>query len=221
MREEQKEINDDNVMEEPKSAIRSMETSHKPRVLLRCKVVVVGDAHVGKTALVQMFHSGGHNFPKNYVMTLNTDFCVKVVNIPDTNASVELFLHDSAGQSVFNQREMGSPHWDNASVVMVAYDVCSRESFQSCAKWLSAVRGTQEGRPLPGVLVSTKNDLREQGRMEVSSQEGEAFAQRNGLTFFETYAARNTEVDSPFHFVADAFHKKYLEFKRNVEYTVG
>jgi hypothetical protein len=50
-----------------------------------------------------------------------------------------------------------------------------------------------------GVLVSTKNDLREQGRMEVSSQEGEAFAQRNGLTFFETYAVSPSCCVASFH----------------------
>jgi transport family protein 27 len=38
-------------------------------VLLRCKVLVVGDASVGKTALIQSYLSNGANFPKNYVMT--------------------------------------------------------------------------------------------------------------------------------------------------------
>ena len=35
------------------SGIKSMETTHKPLLVLRSKVVVVGDAHVGKSALVQ------------------------------------------------------------------------------------------------------------------------------------------------------------------------
>lgn len=36
--------------------------------MLRAKVVIVGDACVGKTALVQMLKSGGHDYPKNYIM---------------------------------------------------------------------------------------------------------------------------------------------------------
>lgn len=36
--------------------------------MLRAKVVVVGEACVGKTAVVQMFKSGGHDYPKNYIM---------------------------------------------------------------------------------------------------------------------------------------------------------
>ena len=50
------------------SNVRSMESDHKPLVILRCKCVVVGDACVGKTALTQVFHSGGSTYPKNYIM---------------------------------------------------------------------------------------------------------------------------------------------------------
>ena len=41
------------------SAVKSMETTHRTILMLRCKVVVVGDATVGKSALISMFHSGG------------------------------------------------------------------------------------------------------------------------------------------------------------------
>ena len=58
------------------SGIKSMETTHKPLLVLRCKVVVVGDSTVGKSALVQMFHSGGSTYPRNYVMTTWVDFSV-------------------------------------------------------------------------------------------------------------------------------------------------
>lgn len=50
------------------SAIRTLEVTHKPLVILRCKVILIGDACVGKSALVQVFESGGANYPKNYLM---------------------------------------------------------------------------------------------------------------------------------------------------------
>jgi len=74
-----------------------------------------------------MFHSGGHMYPKNYIMTTSVDFCVKEVPIPETNASVELYLFDCAGQSIFNQREMNRKCWENTAFVMVVYDVSSRD----------------------------------------------------------------------------------------------
>jgi GTPase SAR1 family protein len=67
------------------SAVRSMESAHRPTVILRCKLIVLGDPCVGKTALTQVFHSGGSTYPKNYLMTTGAEFCVKQVAIPETN----------------------------------------------------------------------------------------------------------------------------------------
>jgi GTPase SAR1 family protein len=58
--------------------LTKVSSSHVPRLVLRCKVSIVGDPGVGKSALSQMMHSGGHMFPKNYVMTTGVDFAVKV-----------------------------------------------------------------------------------------------------------------------------------------------
>ena len=61
------------------SAVRSMESAHKPLLVLRCKLVILGDACVGKTALTQVFQSGGSTYPKNYLMTTGAEFCVKQI----------------------------------------------------------------------------------------------------------------------------------------------
>lgn len=42
--------------------------------------------------------------------TIGAEFCVKQVPIPDTNAIVELYVYDCAGQSIFNQVEMNSKY---------------------------------------------------------------------------------------------------------------
>ena len=92
------------VPEPMESCLRSMETTHRTILMLRCKVVVVGDATVGKSALISMFHSGGASYPKQYVMTSWVDFRVKQVDIPDTSTAVELYLFDCAGDPVLTQR---------------------------------------------------------------------------------------------------------------------
>ena len=40
--------------------------------------------------------------------TIATEFCVKVVPVPETDASVELYLYDTAGQSMLYQRDWGT-----------------------------------------------------------------------------------------------------------------
>lgn len=102
-------------------------------------------------------------------------------------------------------------------------------------------------RPRAGVLIANKVDLREAGRAVVTTEEGMELARANGLEYFETAAVRwrmnasvfrprcpltprvhnapptviqasGTDVDAPFHFVADAFSRKYSERVRAVEH---
>ncbi len=90
-----------------------------PKVVLRCKLCMVGDAAVGKTALTEVYTKGGSKFPKNYsmvrvlcapadgagrrtdtcwsVQTADPTFTVHVVDIPDTNMRVELCIFDVPG----------------------------------------------------------------------------------------------------------------------------
>mmetsp|Transcript_27638 Transcript_27638/g.88899 ORF Transcript_27638/g.88899 Transcript_27638/m.88899 type:complete len:203 (+) Transcript_27638:17-625(+) len=190
----------------------ALESTHKTALVLRNKVVIVGDPTVGKSALTQMFHTGGSVFPKNYVMTTYVDFAVKAVSIPDTSAQVELYLFDLAGQSIFNVNDQAVPHWETANSLVLVFDVGSRDSFQSCAKWMAEIKAARAGsRPLPGVLVANKVDFRDTGRAEVSAPEAMEFARRHGLEYFETSAATGKDVDAPFNFLVNAFYRKYEE----------
>ena len=42
---------------------------------------------------------------------------VRVVKIPDSNARIEMYMMDCAGQSIFNQVEQNKEHYENASCV--------------------------------------------------------------------------------------------------------
>merc|ERR1712093_476117 len=82
-----------------------------PPLVLRCKVVLLGDSTVGKTSLAQVFQNGVQQFSKNYNMTTGTELIQKAVNIPDTNVRVELFIVDCGGFSGLSQ-ELLRPQWE-------------------------------------------------------------------------------------------------------------
>merc|ERR1719198_886111 len=189
-----------------------MESAHKSQLILRCKLVILGDACVGKTALTQVFQSGGSTYPKNYLMTTGADFCVKQVPIPDKNASVELYIHDCAGSSIFNQIEMNTKYWENASAVMIVYDITSQESLQSCSKWLQQIQASKNGGPkFIGVLVGNKSDHRDGAidtRAEVIEVDAMNFGKQLDLQYFETSAATNTKVEEPFKYIATEFYRR-------------
>eukprot|EP00428_Durinskia_dybowskii_P078935 CAMPEP_0170355378 /NCGR_PEP_ID=MMETSP0117_2-20130122/612_1 /TAXON_ID=400756 /ORGANISM="Durinskia baltica, Strain CSIRO CS-38" /LENGTH=205 /DNA_ID=CAMNT_0010609415 /DNA_START=68 /DNA_END=685 /DNA_ORIENTATION=+ len=193
--------------------LRSMETSHKTVVILRCKLILVGDACVGKTALTQSFSSGGTTYPKNYLMTIGAEFNVKQVSIPDTNVVVEIFLYDCAGQSIFNQLDLNTKYYENASAVMVVSSVASRESLLSCSKWVSGVKAAQNSNNnLIGVFVGNKCEFRDgsiDSRAEVDLLEAKEMAESMGMPYFETSAANNINVEAPFQYIAEEFYRRY------------
>jgi transport family protein 27 len=190
-----------------------MESKHVSLTVLRCKLVIVGDPWVGKTALTQVFSSGGSTYPKNYLMTVGAEFCVKQVPIPNTNVVVELYIFDCAGQSIFNQVESNNKYYENASAVMVVYDVTSNESLQSCNKWITNVRSMRPmGPPLPGVMVGNKCEFRDgsiDNRSEVNKQDAQRFANEMGLGYYEASAANNLGIEAPFQYIAREFHRRY------------
>ena len=176
-------------------------------LLLRCKVIVIGDAAVGKSAIVQMFHSTGPHYPKQYAMTTGCDFVMKEIKIPDTSTTVELHIYDCSGQVVF--KELVSEYWKNANMVMLVYDVSNQDSFANLGPWLDLLRKKCPEKVLPGVLIANKTDLED--RIRVHTAEGSDFARLHNLEFVQVSAQKNTNVETPFQDLAKSFAKLYEE----------
>ncbi len=49
-----------------------MVTSHRMLDVHHVSIAIVGEACVGKTSLVQMLHSDGRTYPKDYMMASST-----------------------------------------------------------------------------------------------------------------------------------------------------
>jgi transport family protein 27 len=139
---------------------------------------------------------------------------VKQVPIPDTNIVVELFIYDCAGQSIFNQLEMISKYYENASAVMSMYSIASRDSLHATSKWIAAVKAVQNsGVALIGAFVGNKCEFRDgsiDSRAEVGMQEGRESAEVQGMAYFETSAANNINVEEPFQYIAHEFYKRSI-----------
>eukprot|EP00759_Apiculatamorpha_spiralis_P048395 PhF_6_TR43619/c0_g1_i1/m.67012/K07934/IFT27, RAYL, RABL4; intraflagellar transport protein 27 len=180
--------------------------------VLRCKVAVVGDPTVGKSAWLQMFFSNGTNFPRQYMMTTTADLCIKEVEAPETGNTVELYVYDIAGNDVY--RRFVEPMVDGASFFVVVYDVGHRQTFESCLKWAELCR---KGRKtMPGVLIANKSDLGD--RVEVADAQGETFARQHNLTFFKISALRGDNISAPMQHIAQKFSAAYEERAKTLQY---
>lgn len=164
--------------------------------LAKYKLVFLGDQSVGKTSIITRFMYD--NFDRHYQATIGIDFLSKTMYLEDR--TVRLQLWDTAGQERF--RSLIPSYIRDSSVAVVVYDVSNRASFLNTAKWIEDVRA-ERGGDVVLCLVGNKTDLGNDKR-QVSTEEGEERARKDGITFMECSAKAGYNVKSLFRKLATA-----------------
>uniref|UniRef100_A0A915J6V9 Ras-related protein Rab-30 n=1 Tax=Romanomermis culicivorax TaxID=13658 RepID=A0A915J6V9_ROMCU len=158
------------------------------------KIVLVGNAGVGKTCLVRKFTQG--IFPPGQSATIGVDFMIKTVKVGDDK--IKLQIWDTAGQERF--RSITQSYYRSAHAIVLVYDVSCQPSFDCSSEWLSEIE-QYASRNVLKILVGNKCDKLEE--REIPLKVGENFAEANGFAhFLETSALNSTNVDNLFSEVA-------------------
>jgi len=164
------------------------------------KVIVVGDASVGKTSLTLRYTQD--YFSENYIVTIGVNFLKKTIQMD--NMDIVLDIWDTGGQERFAY--IRASYFKGAAGAIICYDITNKKSFDDLPKWLNEVDKYCEAVPM--VLVGTKKDLKDQ--RQVSVEEGKAFAEAYGMKFFETSAKTGENVEELFNTLAKMMVESYL-----------
>lgn len=165
------------------------------------KIVLIGDAGVGKTCVVQRFKSG--TYTEKHGSTIGVDFTMKTLNID--GKLVKLQIWDTAGQERF--RTITQSYYRSANGVVIAYDLTKHSSFDSVPRWMEDVK-RYAGNNIIQLLVGNKCDL-EQLR-EVRKEEASMLArQHNMVDALETSAKDNTNIEEAFLKIAKELKRRY------------
>ncbi|XP_059723466.1 ras-related protein Rab-7L1 [Haemorhous mexicanus] len=155
------------------------------------KVLVVGDATVGKTSLVQRY--ANDSFNRHYKSTVGVDFALKVVQWSESE-TVRLQLWDIAGQERFTS--MTRLYYREASACLVLFDVTNPSTFSSSHRWkqdLDSKVVLPDGSPVPCLLLANKCDL---SPWAVSREEIDRFSKENGFSgWVETSVKENKNIN--------------------------
>jgi Ras-related protein Rab-2A len=164
------------------------------------KFVIIGDAAVGKSSLLVRLTD--QRFLANPDPTLGVEFGSKLVRIEDQNKTIKLQCWDTAGTESF--RSITRSYYRGAAGCLLVYDVTSRKSFKNAQSWLADVREHADPH-LTCILVGNKIDLcneeaegESSRRREVSTDEADEWAKKEGLLFLEASAKSGSNVDSAF-----------------------
>ena len=163
------------------------------------KVLLLGNSDVGKSSLLLRYVDSVWN--DAFVQTIGVDFKVKTLTINEKKVKMQIW--DTAGQERF--RTVVSTYFRGAHGILLLYDVTNRDSFKNLESWLIEIEKNAKEKVLK-ILIGNKCDLTDD--REITSDEGKAFALRNGMEFMETSAKMNTNVSEAF----ETLGKLMIEF---------
>jgi Ras-related protein Rab-5C len=155
------------------------------------KIVIVGEAGVGKTSIISQFID--KFFDDELQASTGASFSAKVLSF-DNGKSVKIELWDTAGQERY--RSLTKIFFQNSSAVVFVYDITREDSFEEIKNyWLKQIK---ESAPddIIKALVANKYDLID--KEKVNEEEARKMAEENNALFYLTSAKSSVGVKELF-----------------------
>ena len=162
---------------------------------LELKVVLIGDASVGKTSLLNRYITGSHS--QNISPTLGAAFTTKLVEA--NHQTVKLQIWDTSGEERY--RSMAPLYYRGAHVVLLVFDVTKEGSFKAIGSWLEQLQGHVNVNQTLLILIGNKVDLGPDER-QVTEEQAAAYAKTIKAKYFDASAVSGQNVDEIFKAVS-------------------
>jgi len=164
------------------------------------KIMMLGDAAVGKTSLTLRFISGF--FLQDLKLTIGVDFYSKTTNFKEKK--VKLQIWDFGGEERF--RFLLHQYCKGANAAFFLYDITNRLSLDHLPDWTQIIR--EHAGDIPIMLIGSKVDLQE--FRAVTREEGILAAKKYNLsTFIELSSKTGQNVEKSFDVITEILFEKY------------
>ena len=153
------------------------------------KLLLLGDAGVGKTSLLNQFVN--REFTAQYKATIGSDFSSKQIDVDGHYVTLQIW--DTAGQEQY--RSLGRAYYRSAVGILLVFSYDNHTSFESLERWLTDVKSLchPHARIL---LIGSKSDLVEERK--ITRSEIDSFVKSFDLEFMESSAKDNINVEEAF-----------------------
>jgi Ras-related protein Rab-11A len=153
------------------------------------KVVLIGDSGVGKSNLLSRFTR--NEFCLESKSTIGVEFATRSIQVDGKTIKAQIW--DTAGQERY--RAITSAYYRGAVGALLVYDITKHVTYENVERWLKELRDHADSN-IVIMLVGNKSDLKH--LRGVSTDDAQAFAEKEGLSFIETSALESTNVEKAF-----------------------
>lgn len=195
--------------------VEDIKTVRRSKALI--KIVIVGDAAVGKTALRKKYCDVSYSEEYKYV--LGADFATK--HFSKNNEDFSLQVWDIAAKERFDKSK--ELFFKSIFGALLVFDVTNRESFNNIRYWIEELRKI-ESKELALVIVGNKTDLRtDKESTYITREEGQELASKLSeeigfdVSYVEASAINGTGVEVAFRILEERTTDQFFVDERKME----
>ena len=172
------------------------------------KLLLIGNAFVGKTLIVQKFID--NTFSKSTMSTIGVDLQSKIIDI--NGKKVKYLIWDTAGED--RMKTMTYSYYRGCHVILIVYDVTNQKSFENVTTWVECVDKFAKSnvlRILPDFIEEKDKKFISKERLDEMMNEAKKLVEENGLKFYEISAKAVTGLCEMFEDIAKEYVQMYQQ----------
>ncbi len=184
-----------------------------PRNLIQ--IGTLGDFGVGKTNLSSVFID--NKFITEHLSTIGINCLMKdiKVNIGDQIREIKVKIWDTAGQERF--RSLSIQYIKSCLGVVLVYSIIDSKTLINIDNWIKELNEKKNDEQIFMILIGNKCDLEE--KRQVTKEEGEKFALKYNLKFYECSAKKGINVQEAFNYlindIINSYKDDFIDYNNN------
>lgn len=142
----------------------------------------------------------GKGFEEGYKMSIGADFAAKKTNVDGRDYMCQIW--DLAGQQRFST--VRAMYYRGSSGCLLVYDITNPYTFTRIPDWIKELVASNKETMVPALLIGNKADLRGESDHEVTTKQGQEYAQMLTdwlgiqVPFVETSAKTGSNIEEAF-----------------------
>jgi len=175
------------------------------RKTIDTKIVVIGQAGVGKTSLVTQYIR--KSFNQHTTTTIGAAFTQAWVDV-DKDYRIGFQIWDTAGQERF--RAMLPIYYRKAVAAILVYDMTDPSTFEKLDDWIQELQQRAQG-DIILTIAANKSDLAPTAAEVVPMDVAKEYAARHNATLHETSSKTGKGIEPMFVDLAHAVLERYKQ----------
>jgi small GTP-binding protein len=186
---------------------------------LTYKMIILGDAAVGKTSLFKKLTT--EQFDPKVISTIGIDKRTLsiVINTEDEGEKdLDIYLFDTAGEERY--RTISVSYFRDSKGLLMMYDITKNESFQNIEDWLKNIKESLgDNDDYLMILLGNKLDLVNinKDEREVDTEEAKNFCEKNNIFWGGECSVKDIAIEDLKNMFKSFIEEIYKKVGHNVE----